>query len=195
MKSIFWDTMQYFSLKFCTPGHKTDCMGSLTQLPYCVTHLYDHKSLVRSENDNLFGSRSRFHWHVAPECGCVHSQSNWLNPGSRSWRRRPVWSQFSCLHLAKQWTYVGDVLEPVILQLCIVRPWTLVARMYHRLPLGNFQMQKTLRLQELEQVAKVRDYERCFSLDHWTKKKGKVIYGISTKTESRLDVILAYVVI
>ena len=61
---------------------------------------------------------------------------------------------------------IDGVLEPVILQLCIVRLWILVARMYRRLPPGNFQMQRNVRLQELEQVAKVRDYERCFSLDH-----------------------------
>ena len=61
---------------------------------------------------------------------------------------------------------IDGVLEPVMLQLCIVRLWILVARMYRRLPLGTFQMRRNVRLQELEQAAKVRDYERCFSLDH-----------------------------
>ena len=59
------DILRYNSIFFTTilyhKAHKTDCRGSLTPVPYCVTHLYDHKSLVRSENDNLFGSQSRFH--------------------------------------------------------------------------------------------------------------------------------------
>ena len=32
-------------------------------------------------------------------------------------------------------------------------------------------MRRNVRLQELEQVAKVRDYERCFSLDHRTTNR------------------------
>ena len=141
---------------------------ALNPLPHCLTHLHDHISLVRSENGILYDSRSRFHSYVELECGHVYSQCTRSQLGSRSWRRRPVWLWFSCPHPAKQWTYVDGVLEPVILQLCIVRLWILVARMYRRLPLGNFQMRRNVRLQELEQVAKVRDYERCFSLDRRT---------------------------
>ena len=66
--------------------------------------------------------------------------------------------------------YVDGVLQPVILRSCLVRPCILVARMYmyRRLPLGNLQRRRNVRLQELEQVAKVPGYERCFSLDHRT---------------------------
>ena len=136
------DSLRYNSI-FLTKilyhkAHKTDCRGSLIPVPYSVTHLYDHKLLVCSANDNLFHSQSRFHWHVVPECRFVYSQCTQSHPGSCSWQRTPVWSHFSSSRHAKQWTYVDGILEPVILQLSFMRPWIVVALMYQRLPPGNF---------------------------------------------------------
>ena len=52
------DILRYNSIFFTKilyhRAHKTDCKGSFTPVPYCVTRLYDHKQLVRSQNDNQF---------------------------------------------------------------------------------------------------------------------------------------------
>ena len=185
IKSCLWGTihLKYSSLKRCATGHAKQTLrvrlfgypipdSALTPVPLCLTHLHDDKSLVHSGNGILYDSRSRFHWYVALECGYVYSQCTRSLLGSRSLQRRPVWLQFSCPHPVKQWTYVDGALEPVILQLCIMTPWILVARMYHRLPLGNFQMPRNVKATRTwtsgESVKPVLDYERCFSQDHRT---------------------------
>ena len=166
-------------------------MGSLTQVPYCVTHLYDHKLLVHSENDNLSVHKVFFidTWRLNADLCTVnapdHTREVVLGKEGLFDHSFPVFIGPKNEH------YVDGVEEPVIRQLCIVRPWILVARTYRRLPLGNFKMQKNVRLQEFEQVVKVRDYERCFSLDHRTTiQQGNlwILYqnGISTWRRSWL---------
>ena len=111
---------------------------------------------------------------------CLNVDMCTVNAPNHTWEAvlgKGLFDWFSCPHPAKQRTYVDGVLEPVILQLYIVRLWILVTLMYHQLPLGNFQMQRNVRLQELEQVAKVHDYEQCFSLDRPTTNRQGNIWG------------------
>ena len=114
MKSIFWDTTQYFWLKFCTTGHTKQIVGALwpqyptVWLTFMITNgLYVQRMITFSVYKVVFINT----WPLNADVCTVNSADHTRE--ADSWRSRPVWSQFSCLHRAKQWTYVGDVLEPV----------------------------------------------------------------------------------
>ena len=108
-----------------------------------------------TEKVKAIGVASRTIYEVQQKCICVQSMHP-ITPGKQFLAKK------ACLIIV----FLSS--SGQTMNIYIVRLWILVARMYHRLPLGNFQMRKNVRLQELEQVVKVRDYKRYFSLDHRT---------------------------